>query len=285
MPVLPSSLIEPIWVEFAALLGERPEFDPTHPLGCHRRRIPDRVVFEHVLDALVHGSGYERVATQACSARTIRRRLAEWAERGLAQHLHARCLAAFNRMIGLQLGDIAVDGCITKAVCGGQKAGPSPVDRRKGGLKRSAVTDAAGLPLGLVTDGANRQDSRLLAPSLTQMRQQLATVALPEHITAHLDAGYTGRPSRTVLAEHGLTADIAHKRATKHNKLGPRWVVERLHSWMNGFGKLRRLTDRNGAVVDFYCYLAAALVTVRRLIQRARTHYRWPTRPTSRRLK
>ncbi|MCW3469714.1 IS5/IS1182 family transposase, partial [Rhodococcus pyridinivorans] len=31
--------------------------------------------------------------------------------------------------------------------------------------------------------------------------------------------------------------------------------------------------------------LAAALTVLRRLINRARTHYRWPTRPTTRRLK
>ena len=59
MPLLPASLIEPLWVEFAALIGteQRPEFAPAHPWGCHRRRIPDRVVFDHVIAALVHGSG------------------------------------------------------------------------------------------------------------------------------------------------------------------------------------------------------------------------------------
>ncbi len=83
MPLLPASLIEPLWVEFAALIGaeDRPEFSPTHPWGCHRRRVPDRVVFEHVIAALVHGSGYERLASPGCSDRTIRRRLAEWAHR------------------------------------------------------------------------------------------------------------------------------------------------------------------------------------------------------------
>jgi hypothetical protein len=50
--------------------------------------------------------------------------------------------------------------------------------------------------------------------------------------------------------------------------------------WMNGYGKLRRCTERDGKIVDFYLYLAAALLTVRRLIQRARTLYRWDTRPT-----
>jgi hypothetical protein len=37
-----------------------------------------------------------------------------------------------------------------------------------------------------------------------------------------------------------------------------RWVAERTHSWMNGYGKLRRCTERNPRVVDFYLYLAAA---------------------------
>jgi hypothetical protein len=48
---------------------------------------------------------------------------------------------------------------------------------------------------------------------------------------------------------------------------------------MNGYGKLHRCTQRNGRVVDFYLYLAAALLTIRQLIQRARTRYRWDTRP------
>jgi hypothetical protein len=95
--------------------------------------VPGRVVFEHVVAALVHGSGYERIATAGCSDRTIRRRLAEWAQLGAAQALHAAALRAYDQIIGLELGDVAVDGCLIKAPCGGQCAGPSPVDRRKGG--------------------------------------------------------------------------------------------------------------------------------------------------------
>ena len=90
------------------------------------------MVFEHVVAALVHGSGYERIASPGCSDRTIRRRLAEWADLGIAEALHAAALRAYDQIIGLELGDVAVDGCLTKAPCGGERAGPSPVDRRKG---------------------------------------------------------------------------------------------------------------------------------------------------------
>ncbi len=114
----------------------------------------------------MHGSGYERIASPGCSDRTIRRRLAEWADLGLAEALRAAALRAYDQIIGLELGDVAVDGCLTKAPCGGERAGPCPVDRRKGGLKRSVASDGYGIPLGIASAGANRHDSPLLAPTL-----------------------------------------------------------------------------------------------------------------------
>jgi hypothetical protein len=275
-------LLDPVWEQFAALLPERPTVAPTHPLGRHRPRIPDRVVFEHVVDALVHGSGYERIASPGCSDRTIRRRLHEWAAAGLAATLHALVLAQYDRMIGLDLADVAVDGCITKAPGGGEAAGPSPVDRGKQGLKRSTLTDAAGVPLHLVAAGANRHDAPLLGPTLAGLD---ALGPLPPAITVHLDRGYAGTPTCALLHALDLTGSIARKGVPAPLQASQRWVVERTQSWMNGYGKLRRCTERRGVVVDFYLLLAAAFVVTRCLIREARTRYRWPGRPTTRRLK
>jgi hypothetical protein len=281
---VPSCLLEPVWGEFAALLGERPEFDPAHPLGCHRRRVPDRVVFEHVIAALVHGSGYERIASPGCSDRTIRRRLRAWAAAGISQQVHALALAAYDRMIGLELHDVAVDGCITKAPCGGDCAGPSPVDRRKGGLKRSVAAEGYGIPLGITAAGAHRHDSPLLAPTLRAAAGQLGGL-LPADRTCHLDAGYDSRPTRQTLAGLGFTGQIARRGTPAPLQATRRWPIERTHSWMNGYGKLRRITDRDATIVSFYLYLAAAIVTIRALIQHARHAYRWDTQPTTKRLK
>ena len=54
---------------------------------------------------------------------------------------------------------------------------------------------------------------------------------------------------------------------------------------MNGYGKLRRFTDKRKVIVELYLNLAAALTVIRRLINRARHLYRWPARPTTRRLR
>jgi hypothetical protein len=50
-------------------------------------------------------------------------------------------------------------------------------------------------------------------------------------------------------------------------------------------GSRVRCTDKRKDVVEFYLYLAAAITVIRRLINRARSLYRWPTRPTTRRLR
>jgi len=282
VPPLPSCLLEPVWSQFAALLPHRPAFNPAHPLGCHRRRIPDRLVFEHVVAALVHGSGYERLAPPDCSDRTIRRRVNEWAAAGLTEVLHTLALQQDDRMIGIEADDIAVDGCITKAPCGGEQAGRSQVDGGKQGRKRSTVTDAAGVPLHLVAAGANRHDAPLLAPTLAGLHK---LDQLPEDITVHLDRAYDSAKSRALLDARGFAGAIARKGVPAPLQAGTRWVVERTHAWRNGYGKLRRCTETDGRVVDCSRFLAAAFVVVRRLIQEARTRYRWPGRPTTRRLK
>jgi len=279
---MPVSLMEPVWEQFVALLPDHPDVDPCHPLGCHRRRIPDRVVFNHVVDALVHGSGYERIASTGCSDRTIRRRVHAWAGAGLMPQLHALVLAQYDRMIGLELEDVAVDGCITKAPGGGEVAGCSPVDRGKQGLKRSTLTDATGIPLHVVAIGANHHDSPLLGPTLAGLDAWGPDL---DGITVHLDRGYDSQVTRTLLANLALTGDIARKGEPAPLQAGLRWPVERTHAWMNGYGKLRRCTERCARVVDAYLFLAATFVVVRCLIQRARKRFRWDGQPTTRRLK
>ena len=158
------------------------------------------------------------------------------------------------------------------------------MDLRKGGLKRSLASDGYGIPLGIASAGADRHDSPLLAPTLKAAGQQLDHL-LPADRTCHLDRGYDSQPTRQLLDELGFRGQIARKGIPAPIQAGTRWVVERTHAWMNGYGKLRRCTERNAKVTDFYLYLAAALVTIRQLIQRARTRYRWDTRPTTKRLK
>ncbi len=61
--------------------------------------------------------------------------------------LQELAIESYDRTIGLELADVAVDGCMPKSPCGGERAGRSPVDRGKRGIKRSTMVDANGIPL------------------------------------------------------------------------------------------------------------------------------------------
>jgi hypothetical protein len=63
VPALPPYIIEPIWQQFAALL-------------------PERVIFEKLVQVLVFGCAYHRIADEGCSATTLRDRRDEWIELG-----------------------------------------------------------------------------------------------------------------------------------------------------------------------------------------------------------
>ena len=200
MPVMPPYLIEPIFEQFDALLPDR---NVDHPFGCHRPRIPERVVFEKLVQVLVFGCAYWRIADVSCSATTLRRRRDEWISAGVMDTLQGLVLEAYDRIIGLDLNDVVVDGCITKAPCGGERAGKSPVDRGKQGIKRSTVVDGEGIPLGAIAAPANRHDSPLLDETLDTLE---VLGPLPEQMSVHLDRGYDSETTRDKLKVRALAS-------------------------------------------------------------------------------
>jgi transposase len=279
VPAVPSSILDPLREQFLALL---PPHVDEHPLGCHRPRIDDAVIFDKLVEVLVFGAGYERIADASCSATTMRRRRDEWIRLGIFDRLRLACLDAYEKMVGLDLADVAVDGCTTKAPCGGECAGRSPVDRGKGGMKRSQLSDGAGVPMATVSAPANTVDHALLGQTLDALKD---FQPLPADVRVHLDAGYDYRPCREALEERGLLGEIASRGIPAPIQVGKRWVVERTNSWLNDFGRLRRCTERCRACVDAYLALAAAIVTVRALRRAAWYLYRWNTRPRSPRIR
>ncbi|MCI3222003.1 IS5 family transposase [Streptomyces sp. NP-1717] len=276
MPVLPSWLTEPLWDQFAALLPQRPAFDPTHPLGCHRRRVSDRIVFDKLLQLLRFGCSYQAIADTTCSATTIRNRRDEWIRLGVFAQFTQIALQSYDRIVGLVLDQIAIDGSITKAPGGGEAAGRSPVDCGKQGLTRSGMTDGYGIPLGRVLAGANRHDSPMLAPTLDLLHD---LGPLPDDITVHLDAGYASDKTRAELAARKLHGRIARKGKKAPIQASQRWHLERTHAWQNAFQRLARCYERRATVIDAFFDLADTIITVRSLIRRAWTTHRWDDRP------
>ena len=279
MPAIPSWLLEPLWDQFAALLPDRPVYDPSHPLGCHKPRIADRIIFEKLFQVLRFGCSYVSIADCTCGATTIRERRNEWIKAGIFADLKTIARQSYDRMVGLALQELAVDGCITKAPGGGECAGPSPVDRRKLGMKRSLLVEGYGIPLGR---GAGPGEPARLPAAGTHAGQTRRIGPLPDDITIHLDAGYDSQKTRDELGERNMSGDIARKGGKAPIQAGQRWHVERTNSWHNGFNRLQRCYERKEDVIDAFFDLADTIITVRSMIRQSWTLYRWHGRPTKR---
>ena len=271
MRALDPEVKDTIWEAIEALV---PVPEDTHPLGWHRRRVAGRDCFEVMLVRLVTGCSWEdaeRLCGSKVSDTTVRDRRDEWIAAGVFDAIAAEAIGAYDRIIGLDLSDVAVDGSLHKSPCGGEGTGKNPTDRAKLGWKWSILTDLLGIPFGWTVDGANRNDSILLAPTLDDAAKR----GLLEDIeTLWLDRGYDSKVTRARLSERGIDdAVIAKKRKrgaaknpTKNLPMGLRWPVERTNSWLSNYGQLRRNTDRKTVHRLAQFALAVAFLLTAKLI-------------------
>ena len=93
-----------------------------HPLRCHRRRTYDRDCFDVIIVRLTTGCSWvdaEKLTGATVSDTTARSRKDEWKEAGVFDLLVIETLNAYDRIIGLDLTEVAVDGSLHKSPCGG----------------------------------------------------------------------------------------------------------------------------------------------------------------------
>lgn len=131
------------------------------------------------------------------------------------------------------------------------------------------LTDGNGIPLSVVVDGANRHDMKLTQATLTGL-----VIERPEPTTERpqglcLDKGYDYDEVREILREFGFTAHIRARgeeaKALREDasKKARRWVVERVHSWMNRFRRLLVRWDKKPENYLAFLHFACGLIAFR----------------------
>ena len=149
----------------------------------------------------------------------------------------------------------------------GEKPAPNPTDRGKLGTKRSVVTDTRGVPIGLAVDGANVPDYKLLQETLDTMPVQRPEAHPRQPVNLCLDKGYDYDGPRQIAYDYNLTAHIRRRgeettTLPDHPDYQPRrWVVERVHSWINRFRRLLVRWEKKSrnyeAMLHFACGIIA----------------------------
>ena len=101
------------------------------------------------------------------------------------------------------------------------KTSRTPTDRAKKGAKRSVLTDAAGVPMGLAHEGANRHDVKLFYDTIasTPIARPVPTDDQPQGLC--LDRGYDYDSTReSVIAQRFRGAHPRPRRGHQQAKAG-----------------------------------------------------------------
>ena len=115
----------------------------------------------------------------------------------------------------------------------GEKTGPNPTDRAKGGTKRSLLTEADGVPVGLAVAGANVNDFKLARETIENIpiRRPRPSLIKPQHLC--LDKGYDYDEVRDLAREFRFTAHIRSRgEEAKLIRRSVRFKARRW--WLNG---------------------------------------------------
>jgi transposase len=271
MMALDPAVFAPVWQTVRELI---PPVVDTHPLGCHRRRVPDEVCWRGIVIRLAFGCSWvDAGRIVGVGGTTLRDRRREWLHAGVFRQLVDQALEAYDRMIGLDLTEIQIDSSQHKAPTGGSGTGPNRCDRAKLGYKWSLATEANGIPVGWVVDAANVHDQRLVDDTVDAVDARGYEIEIEQ---AHLDRGYDSLKVRALFADSGIDAHIDHRakpqrrknrtRAKNPIKLGVRWRIERANSWMANFGQLRRSTERRVLHREANLDLAIAIILTNKLV-------------------
>jgi hypothetical protein len=113
--------------------------------------------------------------------------------RGVFEQLKAEALAVFDRIIVLDLDDVAVDGSLYKAPTSDRAPARTPLTGPSWVGSGPPLPEATAYRSGVI-DGADRYDVALLEPTLDAVT---ATGLFPDIGTLHLDRSYDSGAVRT----------------------------------------------------------------------------------------
>jgi transposase len=249
----------------------RPNLPAEQPIGPTggRPRVAHRTVLRVLWFILATGNRWEDVPAElGCSGRTAHRRLRDWEELGLWDRLHADLLRLLRQADKLAPDLVIVDSVLIRAFGGGERTGPSPVDRRKKGTKLALLVDRHGVPLVIHPADANASDQKQILPAVSEYPAVGGKPGRPKQMpdTLYADRGYDSDTTRTLLSWLGIEPHMARRRTPHGSGLGQiRWVVERTIGWLKGLRRLRVRYDRLGVIQDAWTTLAAGVICFRML--------------------
>lgn len=243
---------------------------PDEPVGPKGGRPPTSnfTIMKVLWYVLTTGCRWRDVPMEmGCCGETARLRLEYWEEIGVWEKVKIDMLRLLRRDGKLEQHTAIIDGALVRAHGGGEKTGPSPVDRRKRGSKYTLMVDKNGIPLAIRIAPANASEHTQIIPILVEQFPEVGGRPgrpLTKPLEAYADAGYDSDATRSILSWLGMEPHIPKRGRVHGSGLGRvRWVVERSIGWVKGLRRLRTRYDRKATIIDAWATLAVSVINFR----------------------
>jgi transposase len=133
------------------------------------------------------------------------------------------------------------------------------------------VVDREGVPLAILLTAANVNETTMLEATMDAIKPIKGPRGRPRKRPdkLHADKGYASKKNRAALRRRGIKPRIARKGLESKQRLGRhRWVVERTHSWLNRYRRLKVRYERRADIHEAFLKLGCAMICWKRLTPR-----------------
>lgn len=151
---------------------------------------------------------------------------------------------------------------------GGEKTGPSPVDRARSGSKHHLIACGRGTPLAVSLTGGNRNDITQMVRLVDAIPPVRGRRGRPRRRPRMLygDRAYHSREGRNELRRRHIPARIAWPKSPHGSGLGAkRWVVERTTAWLHQYRRLRIRYKRRDDIHEAFLAIGCSLICLKLL--------------------
>lgn len=226
-----------------------------------RRRCEKRALLNGILQVLVNGVAWKKIADVGCGYVSCWRYFKEIQRRGKLKLIYVTLAKQCTDVIEGAFDTTSSTSFRFKRLTGWD------AKHKKIATKISIFSDIKGLPADVGFGKGNTHDGDFVEGHIENTARRRKKIINLDKIYASLDLRRSMRRKGTKINMQIRKGDYIRKRGPKFkfeaSKYEVRFLIERLNAWLKNFCRIRVRRDRNPAMFKAFVYLGLIIVLIR----------------------
>ena len=226
-----------------------------------RKRVKKKALLNGILQVLVNGVVWRKIADCGCSCTSCWRYFTELQRRGKLKLVYELLSKEKTNLTESAIDTTTAASFRFKRMVGWDGK------HKMNGTKISLFTDKEGLPADVEFGKGNTHDGSFVESHIENTAGRRKKIINLDKIYASLDLRRKMRRKGTKINMQIRRGDYTRKRGPKFkfeaSKYRVRFLIERTNAWLKNFWRIRVRRDRNPAMFKAFVYLGLIIVLIR----------------------